>query len=245
MLPLGNRPVIDYIVRDCVTAGITDIYFVISGAATQLRSYYSRDVELEVMLHDKGKDNLVETILPPEGVTFHYIEQDLNDGRYGTTVPMWLCRDYIAPDELVLYMTGDDVTYKPEGLSDIEQLVSLGVPALLGLPVPEGDISQYGVIETTEDGIFKSIVEKPAPGEEPSRMINVTKYVLPGSVMPFIEAAMQGRPNASGEYYISDPIAELVESGQAIQLVEAQGTFLDTGTVETWVKANQWLLDAS
>ena len=242
MLPLGNRPVIDYIVSDCVKAGITDIYFVVSGDAAQLRSYYNRNVELENVLIAKGKTDLAAAIVPPEGVTFHYVEQDLKDGRYGTTVPVWLCRDYIEEDELVLVMMGDDVTYSPEGESDIERLVHLRAPAILGVPVLEGNLDQYGVIKADE-GIFQSIVEKPAPGTEPSRMINVSKYVLPGSFMAYAEASVRKGANESGEYYITDPINELVANGVQLNVLEAKGQYLDTGTMGAWVAANQWLLN--
>lgn len=242
MLPLGNRPVIDYIVRDCVAAGVTDIYFVVSGAAEQLRSYYSRNIELETALKQKGKDDdLIASLLPPAHVRFHYIEQDLSDGRYGTSIPVWLCRDYIADDELVLVMMGDDVTYSPTGASDIERLVALEAPAILGVPILNGPLSSYGVI-ASESGIFTHIVEKPAEGQEPSRMINVSKYVLPGQFMTLLHQSVQGDPDASGEYYITDPINALVESGTALQVLEATGRYLDTGTLENWVAANNWLM---
>lgn len=244
MLPLGNRPVIDYIVQDCINAGITDIYFVVSGQATQLRSFYSRNIDLENALRAKGKDVLADAIMPPENITFHYIEQDLKDGRYGTTVPVWLCRDYIDEDELILVMMGDDVTYNPESVSDIERLVSLKKPAILGVPIVHGDLSQYGVIAQT-DGIFTSIIEKPEAGHEPSRMINVSKYVLPGSFMNYADASIRKGANTSGEYFITDPINEMVAAGVELQVVEAQGTYLDSGTLEAWVHANQWLLENS
>lgn len=241
MLPLGNRPVIDYIVADCVAAGITDIYFVVSGDAHQLRSYYERDVELETYLQRSGKVDKIATITPPSNVTFHYIEQDMQDKRYGTTIPVWLCRDYIDDDELVLVVMGDDVTYTPTGQSDIERLVALERPSILGVPVDQGSLSSYGVI-ASKDGIFTHIVEKPLSGEEPSRMINVSKYVLPGHFMGLVSESVQSGPNESGEYYITDPINSLVASGVALTVVEAQGTYLDTGTLESWVAANQWLL---
>lgn len=157
MLPLGNRPIVDYIVGDCIKAGITDIYFVVSGAATQLRSFYERNTELEGLLKAKGNELMAAMITPPKDVTFHYIEQDLKSGRYGTTIPVWQCRDLIAEDELFLVVMGDDITYKSHGDSDIERLVALQQPAMLGVP-KQGDLSAYGVI-AMENGVFSHIVE--------------------------------------------------------------------------------------
>lgn len=242
MLPLGNRPVVDYIVRDCVAAGITDIYFVVSGSADQLRTYYQRDMELESYLRESGKADKIDEILPPKDITFHYIEQDLQDGRYGTTIPVWLCRDYVEHNEYFLVMMGDDVTYNPNGISDIERLVSCAEPAILGVPVAEGSLSSYGVI-ASQEGIFTRIVEKPKAGKEPSRMINVSKYVLPGDFMAYADRSVRNGANDNGEFYITDPINDMVTDGVQLRVVEAQGTFLDTGTMESWVRANTWLLE--
>lgn len=244
MLPLGNRPVIDYIVRDCVSAGITDIYFVVSGAADQLRNYYQRDMELEAYLRKTGKEDKIAGILPPENVTFHYVEQDLQDGRYGTTIPVWLCRDYIDDGEHFLVMMGDDVTFAPDSVSDIERLVNIGKPAILGVPINDGPLSSYGVI-ASRDGVFTHIVEKPQAGQEPSRMINVSKYVLPGVFMEYADRSVRHGANTSGEYYITDPINEMVADGTELHVLAAEGTFLDTGTMESWIQANTWLYQQS
>ena len=112
MLPLLNRPVVDYAVSDCVKAGVTDVYFVVSGDARQLRDYYERQPVLEDYLRTKGKSDLIDEIRPPQGVTFHYISQDLSDGRYGTSIPVWLCRDYVRADEPVLVIMGDQTFYR-------------------------------------------------------------------------------------------------------------------------------------
>ena len=245
MLPLGNRPVVDYIVADCVKAGIRDIYFVVSGDAAQLRSYYARDQRLEDYLSAQGKAGVVPSITPPADVTFHFIEQDMSDGRYGTTIPVLACRQFVDAHELFLVVMGDDVTHVRQGESDIERLVALGRPAILGVPIADSeDISRYGVIEQRDGGIFSRIVEKPAPGTEPSRMINVSKYVLPGAFMGYAQRSAEAGPAVSGEYPITDPINELVQDGVELQVLEARGEFLDVGTVATWLAANNWLLRA-
>lgn len=244
MLPLGNRPVVDYIVQDSIRAGVTDIYFVVSGGAEQLRRYYERDVELERHLIDSGKQALIETITPSVDVKFHYIEQDMQDGRYGTAVPVWLCRDYVEPDELFLVIMGDDVTYVTDGQSDIERLVDVAQPAILGVPLgADDDLSRYGVLARNEAGVLQGIVEKPQPGEAPSHMINVSTYVLPGHFMQYVDQAIRSGAGQSGEFYLTDPINAMAKSGTTLQVVEAHGTFLDTGTLESWTRANAWLLE--
>jgi dTDP-glucose pyrophosphorylase len=73
-------------------------------------------------------------------------------------------------------------------------------------------------------------------------MINVSKYVLPGLFMKFADDSVRKGANVSGEYFITDPINDMVASGAQLRVVEAAGKYLDTGTVESWVEANQWLL---
>jgi dTDP-glucose pyrophosphorylase len=74
-------------------------------------------------------------------------------------------------------------------------------------------------------------------------MINVSKYVLPGAFMKFASEAVSAGENNKGEYYITDPINALVADGTSLQVIEAEGEFLDSGTLESWVRANYWLLD--
>src|SRR5687768_6322947 len=88
MLPIGNVPVIDFVVQDCLRAGITDFYFVVSGAATQLKGYYSHHADLNDYLVRGGKEDMLPLVTPPDA-TFHFVTQDTTNGQYGTTVPVW------------------------------------------------------------------------------------------------------------------------------------------------------------
>ena len=243
MLPFGNRPVVDYIVSDCVAAGITDIYFVISKGSVQLQHYYSGNSRLERYLEANGKQEALGLIENFHGINFHYVEQDVENGMYGTTIPVWLCREFIDDEEPVLIVMGDDITYTLSGESDIQQLITAGAPSLLGVPVPEGDLSKYGVIALDDEGKFSHIHEHPVAGEEPSRMINVSKYLMPGSFMKYVEASVAAGPNEKGEYFIVDAVNDFVRDGGRVSVIEAKGNYLDSGNVERWVEANQWLLE--
>lgn len=243
MLPFGNRPVVDYIVSDCVATGITDIYFVISKGSVQLQHYYSGNTRLERYLQANNKTEQIKLIQNYHDVNFHFVEQDVENGMYGTTIPVWLCRDFVAADESVLIVMGDDITYTLEGESDIQRLVDAGAPALLGVPVPEGDLTKFGVIALDDEDKFSHIHEHPAPGEEPSRMINVSKYIMPGTFMEYIERSVAAGPNEQGEYFIIDAVNEFVRDGARATVIEAKGHFMDSGNVTSWIEANQWLLD--
>ncbi len=244
MLPIGNRPVIDYIVQDVIRAGVRDVYFVVSEHSAQVQSYYGRNHELEAYLQRQGKEDKLPLVAPIKGVNFHYIVQP-SKGKYGTAVPVGLVSEYIADDELVAVIMGDDFLYSPDGTNDIARLIEAAgeTGSMIGVTVPRADVPKYGVLQLDEQGRYQQIVEKPTTDEAPSTLINVSKYVLPKAV---VEAAVTISPNpARGEYEITDVINQYVASGGVIKVVEAQGEYLDAGSVDGWLRANNIVLGGS
>lgn len=241
MLPIGNRPLVEYVVNDCIQAGITTIHFVVSQGSTQLQMYYGRNQELEAYLTQNSKQERLPEIIPPEGVTFQFIEQDTL-GKYGTTIPVALAEAQIPEDESVVVLMGDDFIYNQDGSSETARLLAAaeGEAALIGVPVPQEEVSRYGVIGSDGSGNFTHIAEKPTPEEAPSNLINVSKYVFTPALRRYVRehaASVQ-----AGEYYITDPINAYVAAGGKIKVVPAEGVFLDGGSVEGWLHANQVVL---
>ena len=247
MLPLLNRPLIDYVVQDCIAAGVTDIYFVVSGGAAQLRSYYERNVALESYLQARGKTEMISGITPPANVTFHYIEQDQQDARYGTSVPVWLCRDYIAPDELVFIIMGDQHLYRDDGGSEIahfaEYLERVGSKiGLVGVAVPPQKDQFYGLLQLDAESRLISIVENPSSDDNPTKYKkNASIYLVYGDFMPLVDRQMHGQPNAKGEYYIIDVVNQYLEQNP-MPVYSSSARYFDCGTLESWVSANTELL---
>lgn len=240
MLPIGNIPVIDFVVQDCIKAGISDIYFVVSGEAPQLRSYYSRSESLEKYLTDNGKEAMIPLVTPPE-VNFHYIIQDTTNGFYGTTVPVWLCRDFIEEDEQVLVIMGDQFFYRRDGGSNAADLISQVEESglrdgLLGVIVPDEEVHKYGIIEKDDNNNYVRIVEKPTLEDAPSNLNNASFYLFDSKTFEYFNRDMQ--KEHTGEYMIIDPINEYVADGNRIKVCAAKGEYLDAGSVDGWVHAN-------
>lgn len=241
MLPIGNIPVIDFVVQDCILAGITDIYFVIGEGTHQLKDYYSTDERLEKYLNDHGKSDYLPLITPPTGVNFHYVSQNVSNGLYGTTVPVWLCREYIKPDEQVLVIMGDQFFYRKDGGSNAADLIAEVEKnnlrsGLLGVPVPDADIPKYGIIEKDSSDNYVRIVEKPAIENAPSNLNNASFYLFDAALFKYFDEDMKVPHN--GEYMIIDPINKYVADGNKIKVGEAKGEYLDAGNVEGWLYAN-------
>ena len=247
MLPVGTRPVIDYIVQDCVEAGIKDIYFVVGEQSAQLQSYYRSNIQLNDYLRAKGKLDKLDLIKPLLGVNTHFIVQS-SGGKYGTAVPVGLVAPYIENDESALVIMGDDFIYAPGETGQIGKLFNRfsddggdgseggeGV-AMFGVSIPREDVSRYGVLELDENGHYKSIVEKPNLEDAPSNLINIGRYLLPKKL--FEAAAVVEANPIRGEYEITDVINQFVATGGRVAVVEPTGQYLDCGNPEGWLHAN-------
>lgn len=244
MLPVGTRPVVDYVVRDVVAAGIKDIYFVVGEQSTQIQSYYRSNVQLNDYLRSRGKEHMLEMIAPLSGVDVHYITQPLT-GKYGTSVPVGLASQFISDGESALVIMGDQFFHRKDGGSNAADLVRLveesGLSAgLFGNPVPEEEVSKFGIIEKDEQGHFVRIVEKPTREEAPSNLNNSSFYLLDKQLF---DLAKSNPINPErGEYELTDAINTYVASGKALVVGEIQGAYMECGSVDGWLHANEVII---
>ena len=239
MLPIGNRPLVDYIVRDCLQAGITDIYFVVSKGSTQLQQYFSDNEQLNQYLTYNGKQDALQIVQPPQNVQFHYIEQDSNQ-KYGTAIPVGLCVPFLQKGESVAVMMGDDFIYNPDGSSELLRLKTATPEngnSMLAVEIPREEVSKYGVIQFQEDtGAFERIADRPTVEEAPSNYINVSKYILNYDLL--MQVYNYCSLDVSGEFLLTEPINQYVLAGGVMQVIPAQGQYLDGGSVQGWLHAN-------
>jgi UTP--glucose-1-phosphate uridylyltransferase len=238
MLPIGNRPIVDYVVQDCIAAGITDIYFVVSEWMTQIQAYYGENGLLDTYLIGNNKEDKLPLVRPPADVQFHFITQDTN-GKYGTAIPVSLVLPYLQQGESAVLLMGDDFIFNADGSSEVRRLLDAtpeGGNAMLGASVPREAVSRYGVIDMNERSEFVRIVEKPTPEEAPSTLINISKYVFNHELLS--EIARYADLALTGEYYITEPINQYVLNGGSVVVTPAKGQYLDGGSEGGWLHAN-------
>jgi len=241
MLPIGTRPVIDYVVQDVISAGITDIYFIVGEQSSQLQSYYRTNIFLNDYLKRHDKTDKLPLVAPLKGVSIHFITQP-SIGGYGTSIPVGLASEFIDDDESALVIMGDQFMYRTDNGSNAAELVQLaeqtGVDAALyGVPVPQEDVSKYGIIDKDANDHFVRIIEKPAPEEAPSNLNNASFYLFPKRIFELAKT-LPVNP-ARGEYEITDAINAYVSEGGQLVVGEAKGQYLDSGSLEGWLHANQ------
>ena len=182
MLPVGNRPLVDYSVQELIAAGVKDIYMVISNVEPcQVQEFYKDNLALNQYLIERGKEDRLELAKTlPDDVTIHYTVQDPS-GKYGTAVPIAMVVEEYNIDEPVLVFMGDDFIWNPGGESAASALINSlqneNDSAILGVEIDKAKVEKYGVL-SVEDDKLTNVVEKPTPEEAPSNMINVSKYIM-------------------------------------------------------------------
>lgn len=244
MLPVGNRPLVDYSVQELIKAGITDIYMVISNVEPcQVQEFYRDNLALNDYLVERGKaDRLALAKTLPDHVKIHYTTQD-PAGRYGTAVPIALVVEEYNLDEPVLVFMGDDFVWNPEGESAAESLIhslqSENESAILGVEIPRKKVDKYGVL-SVQDGKLVDVVEKPSIEEAPSNMINVSKYIMSRDLLRRVVNYVKSHDFGplDQEYLVTDPIDEYIKEGGIMRVAPTTGEYLDGGSVEGWVHAN-------
>ncbi len=244
MLPILNRPMIDYVVSDCLAAGIEEIIFVVKENENHLvEHYYSESRSLKQHMEKLGKADKYSkaefTFL--EHIKFRFITQTIAD-RYGTAIPLELAKKYLKNENAFLVFMGDDFIYNPNVISAKEMIQLFeksGAEALVTcITKPEAELHRYGVAETRKENgytFLTNLVEKPKPGTAPSNLINISKYIFTPRVFEFLKD--QGPDPQSGEYYITDTATNLSKSCPVV-IYAPQGRYLDGGNVLSWLKAN-------
>lgn len=248
MLPVGNRPIIDYVVQECLAAGIKDFYFIVSEDSSQLRSYYRPNLDLEDYLKRNGREELIDLIETPEA-RFHFIVQP-SYGKYGTAIPVDLALPYIDEGESVLVYMGDNYLLENGGESAVSKLLRStpdGHSGIIGLVVGDNpDIPRYGFIETNEDSELIRLTDYPEI--EPEDFIkNVSIYLFSYPLLRAIHNYVrEDRPEADkSEYQIVEPFEQAVRDGNIMHVIRSHGTYLDAGTPDSWLKANQFIFNQS
>jgi UTP--glucose-1-phosphate uridylyltransferase len=248
MLPVGNRPVIDYVVEDCIRAGITEFFFVVGEEFDQVRRYYGQNQLLEDYLEGKNKHKELEQVRGlNRRARIHYVIQDQYQ-PYGTTTPVWLCRHLVKPGEKVLMMYGDAFIHREDGGSDLvdfmEKAKAMDSPsAMLAQTVDWNDVSHYGILTVDEaEGreYCKGINEQPKREDAPSNLANLGCYIFDYEIFKFADRNME--QDFEGEHRMTDVINDYVAADNRMQVFRSKGEFLDCGNTEAWLRTNQRIL---
>jgi len=235
LLPIVNKPVLQYLVEEAVNSGITEIIFVISKDKELIKEYFSEDLELVELLKKRGKDDLLDRIIHlHEMAKFTYVYQNepLGDGH-----AILQAKEHVG-NEPFLVLFGDDII-KHE-VPAAKQLIDNfnGESVLAVTEIPKELSTSYGVINPgpSKDRLYEvsGLVEKPQPENAPSNLGIIGKYICPPEIFDAIESGSHG---SDGELRLIDGFIKLSES-QKIWAYSIEGERYDTGKPEGLIAAN-------
>ncbi|MEK4385209.1 UTP--glucose-1-phosphate uridylyltransferase GalU [Solibacillus sp. FSL W7-1464] len=227
MLPIVDRPTIEYIVEEAIASGIEDIIIVTGKGKRAIEDHFDRNFELEENLISKGKLDILEKINQSSKVEIHYIRQKEPKGL-GHAV--WCARNFIG-DEPFAVLLGDDIVRAEEPCTKqlINQYNTTGSSVIGVQTVSDEETQRYGIIDpiSSEGRCYEvsNFVEKPALGTAPSNLAIMGRYVLTPEIFSFLETQETG---AGGEIQLTDAIQKLNES-QKVYAYDFEGVRYDVG----------------
>jgi UTP--glucose-1-phosphate uridylyltransferase len=236
MLPIVDKPTIQYIVEEAVESGIEDIIIVTGKGKRAIEDHFDHSFELEHSLLEKGKLDLLSAVQKSSKmVDIHYIRQ--KEAR-GLGHAVWCARKFVG-DEPFAVLLGDDIVqsaHKPCLQQMMEQYERYNTSIIGVKRVPEDEVSRYGIVDAMEikERLYSvnHLVEKPAKDVAPSNLAIMGRYILNPKIFEILDLQT---PGAGGEIQLTDAIARLNQH-EAVYAYEFEGVRYDVGEKLGFIK---------
>ncbi len=236
MLPIVDKPIIQYVVEEAVASGIEEIIIVTGWNKRSIEDHFDYPYELEKRLLEAGKtEQAAEVAHIADMANFVYLRQK---GPYGNGTPVLNARSVVG-DEPFAILWGDEFIHsEPPRLKQmIDVWERTGIPNISAVRVPEESVGKYGIADVSDvsPGVFKinRIVEKPKPGEAPSNLAAHGAYIMPPRLFDILAETPVGK---NGELWLVDAISALARE-QDVHAVEIKnGKYYDTGNKLDYLK---------
>ena len=240
MLPVGYKPVVQYVVEEMVEQGLSKFLFITGRKKRSIEDHFDADPELEARL--SGKDQIVDEVdYSARGVEFYYARQRRPDGNADA---VRLAREFVGNESFVVAF-GDTIIHSPDTPRVIERMVDSherhqSVATIGVWEVPREETKKYGVVqpagEIGDDFAIRDIVEKPDPAEAPSCLAVAARYIFTPDIFSAIDAL---KPGLGGELWLTDAIRILLQRGAPVRCLRLNGVErrYDIGMPLTYYKA--------
>ena len=229
MLPIVDKPTLQYIIEECVESGIEEILIITGRNKKSIEDHFDRSVELEIELEKAGKQEMLEMVREiSDMVNVHFIRQKQPRGL-GHAI---LCAKTFVGDEPFAVLLGDDVVYndKKPCLKQLIDCYGEYKTSVLGVQtVDPQDVNKYGIVGGLhiEDRVYKvkELVEKPSVEESPSNVAILGRYIITPKIFEILERTEPGKGN---EIQLTDALLKLIEE-EAMYAYDFEGRRYDVG----------------
>ncbi|CUH94456.1 UTP-glucose-1-phosphate uridylyltransferase [Propionispora sp. 2/2-37] len=235
MLPIVDKPAIQYIIEEAMQSGIEEILIITGRNKRAIEDHFDRAVELELTLKEQGKYELLGMIEELSAVTIHYVRQKEAKGL-GHAV---LCARQFVGQEPFAVLLGDDII--DSAVPCLKQLMDVyddRPGTILGTQeVPAGKVSSYGIVkpELIKNRLYRALdlIEKPAPEEAPSRLAVLGRYIIEPEIFTLLENTAPGR---GGEIQLTDALKQLAAE-KDVYAYNFEGRRYDIGDKQGYLEA--------
>ena len=237
MIPIVDKPVIQYIVEEALQSGIEEILIITGHGKRAIEDHFDTNIDLELQLRQQGKTRLLRMVQDISSINVHYIRQKHMRGL-GDAIR---CAESFIDNEPFAVLLGDDIVYEPErpALRQMIEAFSEVGSTLLGCQeVPLDQVSRYGIVHgmpTKDERIVRLIdmIEKPSVGEAPSRLAALGRYILTPDIFEILRRVQPGK---NGEIQLTDAL-RLMADREAVYAYTFSGRSYDTGNKLGFLKA--------
>ncbi len=245
LLPVGDKPVIQHVVEEAVSAGIEEIILVTRWGKEAIENHFDVNFELEHMLTAKGKKDVLKSV--SEMIPSHINVVSVRQAKALGLGHAVLCAAGLVRDEPFCVMLPDVIVIQPQNQqeSDLKRMVQAwnktGAAQIMVEPVPESQTSLYGIVDCNganpqpgQSAAIQGMVEKPKLGTAPSNLAVIGRYLLPANIMGILKTT---KPGAGGEIQLTDALDTLLQSSDMAAYCMESPTY-DCGNKVGYLKAN-------
>ncbi len=240
MLPIADKPVIQYVVEEGLASNADEVVIVNSRTKQAIEDHFTPDPDLVAHLRGKGKGVLADAVEHAGSLNVGFVYQDEALGL-GHAI---LCASQKVEGEGFYVLLGDVIVPECNMLPAMQAVSDAhgGASVIAVMPVPDEEVNRFGIISGTEveDGVWKvdGLVEKPALADAPTNLAVFGRYLLTPRVMELLEDV---KPGVGGEIQLTDALDALLLEEEMYALVIDPADGLDSGTIPNWLAANEAL----
>lgn len=239
MLPVVDKPLIQYAVEEAKAAGIEQFFFVTGRSKSAIDDHFDRAFEIEATLRDRGKTELIDELyaLLPDPGQIAYTRQQT---PLGLGHAVWCARGLVGDEPFAVLLADDLMMCEPPCLAQmVEAYRETGGNLAAIIEVPRAQTGRYGVLDiVADDGRLvraRGVVEKPDPATAPSTSTIIGRYIIQPEVFAHLE---RGEAGSGGEIQLTDALARLIDSGQPFHGLRFKGRRFDCGDKLGYLEAN-------